>query len=260
MNALLMSLAAMLIGYFIKTVIYWYRGKRRTSGQSALLHGFDGPTKFVFPPRENVERAILPRISTEDFMAINNVISAFINIKKDPPSKMVDSLNITPQDKKENNLILICSSKTNAVTAEALDLLRKANPDNSEYIPIFYTDPYTNKTVIRWNRGEYASNSFDQSGGPMDDMAIILKAKNPWASNLNILIVAGIRGIGTWGAAECLKKWWQPIYSEKASQKKKGSSKYGSFVALLGINYDEYDIKEAKLIALKDLDSTLNSK
>lgn len=254
MNEFIISLSAMAIGYLIKTGMTWWKGRKRTKGQSALLSGFDGPTKFVFPPREDTELSILPRISTEDFMAINNVISTFINAQIVPPSKMVDSLNITDEDKSSNNLILICSSKTNTVTAEALELLRDNHPQIREYIPEFCFDEKTNQTIIRWNQGKYVSNSFYQNAGPMGDVAIILKAKNPWASQYNILIIAGIRGIGTWGAAECLKKWWQPIYSEKGANKKEGSSKQGSFVALVNIKYNEYDIKEGKLIDLKNLD------
>jgi len=254
MIELLISLLAMSIGYFLKSSLTWYFERKRTSGQSALLHGLEGPTKFVFPHREDTEMSILPRISTEDFMAINNIISTFINAKKNPPSKMVDCENITKEDKRNNNLILICSSKTNDVTAEALNLLRDNYPRFSEFIPEFRLDEETGQTVIHWNYGKFVSNSFDQEDGPMDDMAIILKANNPWAAQFKILIVAGIRGIGTWGAAECLKKWWQPIYDEKGNNKKEGSSKLGSFVALVNIKYDEYDIKKGKLIDLKDLD------
>ena len=254
MIELLISLLAMSIGYLLKSSITWWKEKKQTGGQSALLHGFEEPTKFVFPPREDTELSILPRISTEDFMAINNIISTFIMAKKDPPSKMLDSVNITKEDKSSNNLILICSSKTNDVTEEALRLLRDNYPRIGEYIPVFSVDKESNQTIIRWNHGKYVSNSFSQQNRPMDDVAIILKAKNPWASQFKILIVAGIRGIGTWGAAECLKKWWQPIYNEKGANKKEGSSKSGSFVAMVNIKYDAYDIKEAKLIDLKDLD------
>lgn len=244
----------MTIGYFLKTGLTWFNEKKRTSGQSALLHGLDGPTKFVFPPREDTELAILPRISTEDFMAINNMISTFLLAKKNPPSKMVDSTNITKEDKRNNNLILICSSKTNPVTAEALKLLIENNSRIRDYIPMFNFDKGTQQTVIEWNHGKYVSNSFDQINGPLDDMAIILKANNPWASQFKILIIAGIRGIGTWGAAECFKKWWKQIYNKKGASRKEGTSKTGNFIALVNIKYHEYDIKDGKLVDLKDLD------
>lgn len=255
MTELYFSLLAMLIGYLLKSGVTWFREWKQTGGQGALLRGFEDPTKFVFPPREDTELAILPRISIEDFMAINNIISSFINAKREPPSKMLDSVNITHEDKSSNNLILICSSKTNTVTAEALSLIRQNYPSISEHIPEFCVDEISGKTVIRWNHGKYVSNSFHEQNGPLEDVAIILKARNPWAAQYKILIVAGIRGIGTWGAAECLKKWWQPIYNEKGKNKKEGTKKTGSFVALVNIKYDEYDIKEANLIDLKDLDT-----
>ncbi|MDY6904324.1 MAG: hypothetical protein SWH61_06535 [Thermodesulfobacteriota bacterium] len=255
MRELLFSLIATATGYLLNTAVNWWKGHRRTKGQAAILHGFEGPTKFVFPHREDSELAILPRISTEDFMAINNIISAFLAAEISPPSKMVDCTNITEADKCSNNLILICSSKTNPVTAEALSLLRQNHPQIADYIPEFAVDEKTGHTFIRWNQGKYVSKSFYQDqNGPLEDIAIILKAKSPWASQYNILVVAGIRGIGTWGAAECLKKSWEAIYAEKGADKKTGASKQGSFVALENISFSDYDIKPPTLIDLKDLD------
>lgn len=69
--------------------------------------------------------------------------------------------------------------------------------------------------------------------------------------------MAGIRGIGTWGAAECLKKWWKPIYSAKASTRSIGGpSKAGDFAALVKVRYRNYDIKEGTgMTHFADLDA-----
>lgn len=252
-ESLLIGITNLFIGIAGKH--YWsvYQKVRKTRGQSAILAGFSDSTKFVFPPREDVESALLPRISTEDFMAMNNMISAFINCNHIPPYKMVDSNKITDQDKKENNLILICSSKTNKITKEALTLLRRTDSSWRSLIPYFEVDQGTNKIYIRWNKGNYPSESYGQKGPDFTDIAMIIKARSPWAAQHKILIVAGIRGIGTWGAAEFLKKWWKALYDEKGNDRKKAVCKEGDFAALVEVQYRDSDIKNVKLLHVVDL-------
>src|SRR5262245_51841832 len=84
---------------------------RTTRGQGALLQGIDDRTLFVFPPRPT-GGILLPRVAVEDFLAINNIISAYLRIRRRPPAKLKDHAHLSSQDKKENNLILICSSKS----------------------------------------------------------------------------------------------------------------------------------------------------
>ncbi len=241
------NLISMAIGYLSKH--YWskWRRRRKTAGQAALLTGLDNSTKFVFPPREEVSSSFLPRVSVEDFMAINNMISAYLKSDLEPPSKVADSINISEAEKRQHNLILICSSKTNKVTGDTLKLLKERLPLQADLIPSFEKDPKTKRTFIQWNHGIYPSESFDQKGPEYSDMAIIVKARNPWAGQRSVLIVAGIRGIGTWGAAEFLKKWWKPLYEGKRRPKT------GDFVALLKVYYEEYDIKMVKLLHVVDL-------
>lgn len=241
---------------------YWsvYQKMRKTRGQGSILSGFTNSTKFVFPPRFDVESALLPRVSIEDFMAINNVISAFINCDQIPPYKMIDSEKITDQDKKENSLILICSSKTNKITKEALALLRETDSNWASLVPYFKEDKESKNMHIVWNKGIYPSESFGQKGPDYSDIAMIVKARSPWAGQHKILIIAGIRGIGTWGAAEFLKKWWKPLYERKGKDRRKKISKAGDFSALVEIQYKDSDIKNVKLLHLVDLyvpDTTL---
>ncbi|MGH9894590.1 MAG: hypothetical protein ACREA0_21950 [bacterium] len=71
-----------------------------------------------------------------------------------------------------------------------------------------------------------------------------------------ILVVAGIRGIGTWGAAEFLEKWWPELYRRKDSSRKRGTRKEGEFAALVSVLYDDNYIKRATLIHVTDLDGS----
>lgn len=230
--------------------------QRKLKGQSALLSGMKEPVKFIFPPREELETSFLPRISTEDFMAINNLISAFIlSGRVPPPSKVADSKNIALGVKRNNNLILICSSKTNAATKDAIQLIKEANPKKSDLIPEFIIDDKSNSVQIYWRRGYYPSDSYKQEGPEYNDVAMIIKAQNPWAAQYKLLIIAGIRGIGTWGAAEFLKKWWKPLYERKGYDKSNKIYKTGNFAALVHVTYKEYDISNVELIDVVDLDN-----
>jgi len=246
---LVSNLIALVIGYSLSYFWSLYHRKKRSAGQAAIFAGLAGPTKFVFPPREEVASSFLPRISIEDFMAINNIISAYILAGFDPPNKVLDSKHISDKDKRQNNLILICSSKTNTTTAEALKLLKEQNSSKTHLIPDFKNDPTTDQIQIRWKTGIFPSETFDQKGPDYTDIAIIMKSRSPWAGQHKILIIAGIRGIGTWGAAEFVKKWWKPLYEKKAGKKT------GDFAALIQVQYENYDIKSAELLDLIDFDT-----
>ena len=67
--ALVTNLIAAAIGFSVRYGWDRLQSFRRRRGLGALLSGIDTPTMVVFPPREQVPEAILPRISTEDFLA-----------------------------------------------------------------------------------------------------------------------------------------------------------------------------------------------
>src|SRR5262245_53676351 len=96
----------------------------RAFGHGALLSGMDGPTLFVFPPRSLQDNSLLPRMAIEDFLAINNIISACLLAGRSAPDKIRDMNSLSDYEKKHNNLILICSSKSNSVTKDVIEQLR----------------------------------------------------------------------------------------------------------------------------------------
>jgi hypothetical protein len=196
-------------------------------------------------------------MAIEDFLAINNIISAYLRVGRTPPDKIRDTDHLTPQDKRQNNLILICSSKSNKTTEEAIRLLRERT-NLKDLIPYFEGVPGAPAQIqIRCNQAIYPSASYEQenqTGGHLDDIAVVIKAQNPWAAQYKVLIVAGIRGIGTWGAAEFLKKWWKDLYLRKDRSRKRGTSKQGDFVAIVSVCYEDHDIKHVNVLHVADLD------
>jgi len=189
---------------------------------------------------------------------MNNVISAFIKAKRPPPDHVRNPSLLTLQDKQQNNLILICSIKQNSVTNDALSQLRSTlRPRLAERVPYFEEIAGTNELQIRWEAGTvYQSPSYKQTGSERTDIAMIVKTKSPWGAQKRILIIAGIRGIGTWGAAEFLKKWWRPLYKQKGSDRHHGMSKQGDFAALVRVHYKDLDIKRVDFVNVANLDET----
>ncbi len=266
---LIANMIGIVSGWFIRLGRDSVYHRRQYKGQRALLSGLQNPTIFVYPPRPRLKNeddptAILPAvISIEDFLAINNVISAFLRVDWERPAKIKDTdpKHLTDEDKRHNNLILICSSKTNKVTGDALLELRKRYPHLRDVLPAFelVSDVNTKacRVLLRFNGGIYESPSYDQpisEDAEIEDYAILAKAINPWSPHHRLLIVAGLRGVGTWGAAETLKKWWQELYDKKGHNPARGISKQGNFVAVLRIRYKKEDIKKPDLVNMIDLD------
>jgi len=251
----------------------WLKKRTLGAGQRALLRGLGEPLLFVFPAREDVTEPILTRIAIEDFMAINNTISSLLLVGCQTKIRVRDAGRLRDEERRSNNLILICSSKTNTVTGEALDLLSKRyqGQNRGHLVPMFVRNEPDGTVEIKMCEGTYKSPSFTQiqklreegsdndiaariADAELDDMAIIVKARSPWSDDHEILILAGIRGFGTWGAGECLKKWWQPIYAKKGKDRRQGISKDGDFAALVHVKYERCDIKHATLLLCVDLD------
>ena len=70
-----------------------------------------------------------------------------------------------------------------------------------------------------------------------EDYAVVTKVTNPWNASTKVIQIAGIRGIGTWGAAECIKKEWHQLHDQLPNK-----AKDSDFSALIRIEYDNCDI------------------
>ena len=228
-----------------------------------ILNFGDDELLFVFTHRE-MEEVILPRTSTEDFLAINNFISALLKISWKNKIGVRDPAHLTDQDKRRN-LVVICSPKSNTFTDEIQKLLE----DHSTFYR-FEKQENSGKWYITDNLGTWESKSFGQiedflAGGGrkanipellLDDVAVINKISNPWNKTNKIFIIAGIRGIGTWGAAECIKKNWKQLYSRLPVKQKE---KNCDFSALLSIRFHNCDITNTEVNNLYVLREQKNS-
>jgi hypothetical protein len=113
---------------------------------------------------------------------------------------------------------------------------------------------------IRWGADLFLSPSYEQEGdpategtGPFDDVAIVLKMRNPWNPDKQLLIVAGVRGIGTWGAGEFLKKGYMQLYTKLHVSRFSSALSSAQFAAIVSVCYQEFDITETHVILAKTI-------
>jgi len=219
---------------------------------------------FIYPKRDDVPAAVLPRTSTEDFLAINNVISALLKIGWKQPvgvrsvgsGGMDDDKQLSSSDR-ERNLVTVCSPKSNPFTKELLEELKRQGSDIFQFEKVDGKEEW--QIVDR--AACYRSLSYKQIANyreegerveeqKINDIAMIAKVTNPWNEKNKIVIIAGIRGIGTWGAAECLKKQWQQIYELK--RRSRHFRKNGDFAVIVEVDYENCDIVRMHVDTLKD--------
>ena len=251
----IISVAASIAG-----TIIWIKWKERRENKplNQILNFGSDDLIFVFSHREQYPFSILPFTSTEDFLAMNNFISALMKIGWKGSVSVRDTKRLLDADK-EKNLVTFCSAKSNSFTEEVIEKIL------SEYDDVFYFQKIENseKWRITDGVGNFPSMTYGQyeeyvkdkgvkkeevAEQSFDDVAIITKVKNPWNAMNKIFIIAGIRGIGTWGASECIKKNWNEIYNQLESNEKNCD-----FSALIKINYRNCDIKKIKIHSIKIL-------
>lgn len=109
----LLSIGAGLVGALIQRRLDRRRESRPLN--QLLNFGPDG-LLFIFPHRDTSPEAILPRTSTEDFLAMNNVISALLNVGWTRKIGVRDTGRFIETDKRRN-LVIICSTKSNSAAA-----------------------------------------------------------------------------------------------------------------------------------------------
>jgi len=252
----MLSITAGLVGAKIQRILD-QRGEKRPL--NLLLNFGNDDILFIFPHREEIIEAILPRTSTEDFLAMNNFISALINRGWNRRIGVRDTRRVTPSDKKKN-LVIICSPKSNDLTSELQTTLSKQGLIKKQLF--MFEKAVDGKWLIFDGDGTYPSKSYEQEAAYLkagldrrdlptksfEDYAVITKVSNPWNEKNKIILLAGIRGIGTWAAAECIKKEWRQIY-EQLPQNHKDTD----FSALLKINYDNCDITSIDVRRVNDI-------
>lgn len=115
------------------------------------------------------------------------------------------------------NLISVCSPKRNALAREVL-----RHADIRRWLRCDFRGPQEKagspheRWGMRFSEFEIESPSYDQerdilgrggplSAGPLTDYALLARVTNPWNPLAKIVLAAGIRAFGSWGAAEFLR-------------------------------------------------------
>ena len=252
-----LSIIGALIGATIQR--RWDRRRTRRPLNQLLNFGSDD-LLFVFPHRTDESNQnpaasyLLPRTSTEDFIAINNFMTVLANSGWERGAHVRDTTRFRADDHKRN-LVIVCSPKSNDKAAEFQDALIKKKivayyfeKRGDRWCILHPTDsdrpPYESPS---WSQEqEYLASGVDRRdlpGKAFTDYAIITKATNPWNPHNKVIWIAGIRGIGTWGAAECVKKRWLDIYNALPK-----GAKDADFSAIIKVFYDNSDIANTEVV------------
>lgn len=239
----------------------WLYRRLKQRNQRALLSFQSNRIAFVYPPRRDTysqpDRVILPRTATEDFLAINNVISALLKAGWEGELDMCAAKDFNDA-RRQGDAVLICSPVSNPATRSVLDLLFDKYPQ----LPRFETDA-DGHSLIRAGARPFESQTYEvvaqcRAAGTepeeatMRDHGLLIKAPNPWNPQKLVFVLAGIRGIATWGIAECLKKDWQQIFRRKRRDGNHSAS--GPFAAVLEVTFEKCDLKPVKVVYMDDLD------
>lgn len=229
---------------------------------NAILPCVYAGTPSQYLTEHTAPNAILPYMAIEDVTAIHSVINALreINWKGKLDAKCAYKLT---DDEKKRNIVTVCSSKINPFTKEVFDTLTAKGIN----IPIFVeglNNP--DEWQIKDGTACFTSPSYEQirtylkdgkvvAEQEINDVAMIAKVTNPLDEEKKnkILLLAGVRGIGTWGAAECVRRKWKRIYNKKGKGGSEGYRKDGNFVAVIDVKYRNFNILHTKVQTLQDL-------
>ena len=203
---------------------------------------------IVYPPRREEPGSILPRVAGEDFMAMIHVLG-LANAAGFPPARVrmtpVDAAASTLQDDPFANLILISCPRSNAVTGKVLEKVRTQYGLDIDFVP----EAQRPRQHIRFVGVTMHSNAWEAEKelrdldvqpwrGTMKDWGLIVKCRNPYNETAKVFIIAGIRGIGTWGAACHLADHLRSLYNQ---------FKEGDFAAVVEVEYANFRIIGTRL-------------
>lgn len=235
----------------------WKRGLKKLVPFSR-----DSTLYLIYPPRHGGEEGLLPKTSSEDFMAINNMISAFLSLGWNSNRFVVRDTDRVTGEHEKQNMVIFCSPKSNEL-AERLQ--QKLLQDGVNFYHFREVSVhgfkqwvlngggalYVSPAVTAEHRHRQAGDEKPLHSETLEDVAVVTSIRNPWNPDTRILWIAGVRGVGTWGAAETVKKWHKQLYTVLRRTK---ARKTGSFSALLRITYSNSDIVKSKVSGFISID------
>ncbi len=242
------------LGSWVHSLILERNKEKEKQSPFNKILGFNAdPVLIIYPPRDYFEkydvegerterevRSFLPGTSTEDFLAINNMITVLNTLNKPYKIRTWDKLD--GLDLGKHNLVLICSPKSNRTSGQFHDYVRDNFSGSYQFSTYEAKVPEANKPESLWGtearyilrkpdadadvdapltlRSESFEEHEDYESAPNStvvnrvyhDYGIITRSRNIWAKTVDgapapsAILISGIRGIGTWGAAECIKK------------------------------------------------------
>jgi hypothetical protein len=172
---------------------------------------------IVLPRREQPrEQRHLGMVAYEDMLACSLIERSLILAGW--PEDCIEIVSHTLVDNnsplRRENLVLLCSPRRNPITEEVLHNLKNAGRLDCRFEP---GPGNSAELVLKLNGQTVESPSYREEeallarhktpyDGTLNDRALIAKFINPWQTDRKILLVAGLRAIGTWGAARALRQ------------------------------------------------------
>ena len=123
---------------------------------------------------------------------------------------------------RHQDLVLIGSPKSNPITKAALEALKqegtlrcefRESPNNPGRWEILFDDAHLESQGYD-QLDRLLEEGKDAHDGPLEDYGLLAKVRNPWNRAATMLVVAGIRALGTWGAARHLAERATEVHEE----------------------------------------------
>lgn len=139
--------------------------------------------------------------------------------------------DVKEKDLKSRNLILICGPGGNKITNNFFDENEKLGNNR---IRFFFSRELGRWEIKTWDEHIGVTPAHPSDIKPHQrDYGILAKFPSPWSNSHVVFLVAGISGLGTFGAAYQASELIEDITKELA---KKGRPKYSCFAALILTN------------------------
>lgn len=179
-------------------------------------------------PRASVSSATAA-VAAEDMFAAEAVVQAVL---AQWPDAMVETHLINPGDpwtERRGNVGTLCRGQRNPVTEIVLadpaiqrrfklgfQELPVESGRASEWGIVFGDQPPRRSPSYEKLRNLEAAvaQGEDQLEVDLEDYALLARFPNPWDPEAKVLVVAGVRAMGTWGAASYLTSNWHEIAAE----------------------------------------------
>jgi hypothetical protein len=223
-------------------VFQWLSLQLRVRKLLAIFDFVEGELIFIVPHRDRDPQSIMPRAAFEDLMALKNVVSIVTKLHRSIDIKIKDPMHLTADDYKKN-LISLGGGKVNTFSDSILQHHGfHFEQDNAGKGWILRRRPSETRESL-----SYAVSDDEPATVARGDSAVVLKAPNLHNPSATVLVIAGVRGIGTWGAGDCLRKSLDEIYQLKRRRKS------GDFFFFVDVQYSDFDITAATASGFEDL-------